>query len=975
MSQKTMIGMKNKYLILPTAVVCVIWGVVGLEIGREYQYATDQAKRETATLTQILASQVNNLFRNIDELQQAMEPLLPEPGQELADGASVNELLRAFADRITGVDALNIYDAAGVLRHSSVDELATVNVADRDHFRVLQENRDQQMSFSGLLAARTTGKISLFQLRALRDTQEQFIGAMSAVICLEPFDTLLHQVGIDPNKGVALLRRSDTTDLIARYPRHAEGDFNRPLPPDNPIRQRVLAGERSGSLHYTASTDGVKRIGYFHVLEDYPFYVQVAVSEAQALVGWWRHLWLMSGLAALVALGAVLGLRRWWQTQQVEQAALRAVQESEAQYKSLVENLNEGVWQIDPNGRTVFVNARMAAMLGYTVEEMLGKPLFSFMDASGKELAEHNLARRRTGIAERHDFEFMRQDGSRLYTSVSTAPVVDRHGVYQGALAGIQDITDRKRAEKALRLTQLSVDKAADTVFWILPDGSLFYVNEQACRHLGYSRDELLGMSVSDFDPDYNPEAFREHWLQLRTLGNMRFESKNRRKDGTLVPVEVNANYIHFEQQAYSFAFVRDISERKQAEADLIEAKQAAEAANIAKSRFLATMSHEIRTPMNGMLGMAQLLVDDPPSAEHTQNYARTILHAGQMLLRLLNDILDLAKIESGKLTLEAGIVQPTAIIQETETLFISMTQAKGLKFSACWQTPGEPRYRGDPHRLQQMLTNLVNNAIKFTPQGEVRIEARAVAEEGSRTWLEFAVRDTGIGIAADQQARLFQPFSQADNTTTREFGGSGLGLSIVHRLAQAMGGEVGVESTPGQGSRFWFRVPLEPLPAASDSRATPRTPSRPAEPTDSPQLTGQILIVEDYAFNQMLVETMLQKIGLTTQTVDNGQQAVEAVMAETHPIDVILMDVQMPVMDGHTATEHIRAWEQTQQRARLPIIALTADAFPEDRARCLSAGMDDYLPKPLVMNDLIAVLTKWLPTAPPAKKPPPDGI
>jgi CheY-like chemotaxis protein len=189
------------------------------------------------------------------------------------------------------------------------------------------------------------------------------------------------------------------------------------------------------------------------------------------------------------------------------------------------------------------------------------------------------------------------------------------------------------------------------------------------------------------------------------------------------------------------------------------------------------------------------------------------------------------------------------------------------------------------------------------------------------------------------------------------------------------MGGEVGVESTPGQGSRFWFRVPLEPLPAASDSRATPRATSRSAEPTDSPHLKGQVLIVEDYAFNQMLVETMLQKIGLTTQTVDNGQQAVEAVMAETHPIDAILMDLQMPVMDGHTATAHIRAWEQTQQRNRLPIIALTADAFPEDRARCLSVGMDDYLSKPLVMNDLIAVLTKWLPTAQPGTEPPPDAI
>ncbi len=406
--------------------------------------------------------------------------------------------------------------------------------------------------------------------------------------------------------------------------------------------------------------------------------------------------------------------------------------------------------------------------------------------------------------------------------------------------------------------------------------------------------------------------------------------------------------------------------ERRRTQAALVEAKAAAEAANVSKSRFLATMSHEIRTPLNGVLGMAQLLLSEPSEPAVTQEYARTILHSGRSLLNLLNDILDLSKIEAGRLDLEAGVVAPAELIRETETLFTTSAAEKGLQLTAQWQGPPGACYRGDPHRLRQMLTNLINNAVKFTEHGEVHIEGRAAAEEASKAVLEFAVSDTGIGVTPEQRDLLFKPFNQADSSATRRFGGTGLGLSIVSRLAEAMDGEAGVESTPGKGSRFWFRVRLEALPEGADPQPATRTAdTETAERGQPPRLKGRVLLVEDHYDNQVIIRHVLKKLGVEIEMAEDGRQGVERTMADADHIDAILMDVQMPVLDGYGATEQIRAWERAEQRPPIPIIGLTASAFPEDRERGLSAGMDDYLTKPVDLEALAGVLEQWLPSVP----------
>ena len=400
-------------------------------------------------------------------------------------------------------------------------------------------------------------------------------------------------------------------------------------------------------------------------------------------------------------------------------------------------------------------------------------------------------------------------------------------------------------------------------------------------------------------------------------------------------------------------------------------ARDAAEAANRAKSRFLATMSHEIRTPMNGILGMAQVLLLPGIEEPERVDYARTIVSSGQTLLALLNDILDLSRVEAGNLKLESVAIEPLALITDTAALFSQQARQAGLTIESSWAGAPDARYLGDPWRLRQMLSNLVGNAIKFTKQGCIRMDASEIGRSEHTALLEFAVCDTGVGIAKDKQHLLFQSFSQADNSITREYGGSGLGLSIVRNLAELMGGGVGVRSEPGQGSRFWFHVRLGLAPIDSNA-AVPVFLHHAAAPTDAQlqnTFQGHVLVAEDNQTNQAVIQTLLDKHGLQVTLVADGQQALDAltVLQPVAPFDLVLMDLQMPVMDGCTATARVRAWEAQTGRPRLPIVALTAGAFEEDRRHCLDAGMDDVLTKPIAMDALQATLARWLALRPPA--------
>ncbi len=387
---------------------------------------------------------------------------------------------------------------------------------------------------------------------------------------------------------------------------------------------------------------------------------------------------------------------------------------------------------------------------------------------------------------------------------------------------------------------------------------------------------------------------------------------------------------------------------------------QAAEAANVAKSRFLATMSHEIRTPLNGVLGMAQLLLMGPATHEEQQEYARTILNSGNTLLTLLNDVLDLAKVEAGKFTLESVDFAPAQLLQETARLMSANAAGKGLQLQVEWQGEMAGHYRGDAHRLRQMLTNLIGNAVKFTERGTVRVIGKLIPEREAteHECLHFAVSDTGIGIPSDKLELLFQPFSQIDASDTRRFGGSGLGLSIVRSLAEQMGGSVGVESVQGVGSTFWFEVRVA-LSDAEHRRAGTRTEFSSAHAGEP---VGRVLLIEDNPVNRLVVERLLNKAGLDVLHAENGLLGVAAYRDNETRIDLILMDMQMPVMDGLDATREIRNFEEASGQGRIPIIGLTANAFAADRTACLAAGMDGFLAKPVNAAELIEMIRRFAP-------------
>jgi len=388
---------------------------------------------------------------------------------------------------------------------------------------------------------------------------------------------------------------------------------------------------------------------------------------------------------------------------------------------------------------------------------------------------------------------------------------------------------------------------------------------------------------------------------------------------------------------------IMDITQRKLAEQAMVEARAAAEAANHAKSAFLATMSHEIRTPLNGVLGMAQAMTADDLSAIQ-RDRLDVIRQSGESLLAILNDMLDLSKIEAGKLDLEEVEFDLGEIARGAHATFTALANKKGLSFCLDVE-PARGVYLGDPTRTRQVLYNLISNALKFTEHGEIRVTAEYDGEA-----LTATVTDTGIGMSTDVMANLFNKFTQADTSTTRKFGGTGLGLAICKQLAELMGGSISVTSTEGRGSAFTFRVPLARV---GEARAVGHV--APEAPREAERLQIRVLAAEDNSVNQLVLKTLLHQIGVDPVMVENGQLAVEA--WEAGQWDAILMDVQMPVMDGPTAVRTIREREASTGRARTPIIALTANAMSHQIAEYLACGMDSYVAKPIEALKLFQVL------------------
>ncbi len=485
-------------------------------------------------------------------------------------------------------------------------------------------------------------------------------------------------------------------------------------------------------------------------------------------------------------------------------------------------------------------------------------------------------------------------------------------------------------------------------------EGQILLVNPAMGHMLGYANpNELLGKSMpTDVFVDAGERTrLRGLLAEAGTVKN--FKATFKRTDGSPVIVEGNVRLVKDETGAPvgTEGIVRDMTAHYQARAELIAAREAAEAAAVAKSQFLANMSHEIRTPLNAIVGLGHLLLrGELPTRQRT--YVNQIQSSARMLLGTVEHVLDFSKIEAGKLELEAVPFQLDDVIEDVVGMLSAQAQGKGVALVTALPADVPRALLGDPLRLGQVLTNLVGNALKFTRAGQVTLAVERIELGVQGALLKFSVRDTGIGISADQLARIFEPFQQGDGSTTRQFGGTGLGLSISRQIVDLMGGRIEATSTPGAGSVFSFAVLL---PLRTEAGA-------PAASTADDVLAvlrgARVLVAEDNAINQEVARELLEGVGVVVFMADNGQDAVDTVLASNGAIEAVLMDLQMPRLDGLAATRALRAHAAL---ARLPIIAMTAHALVAERERCVAAGMNDYVSKPFEPSELFALLARVL--------------
>ncbi len=545
------------------------------------------------------------------------------------------------------------------------------------------------------------------------------------------------------------------------------------------------------------------------------------------------------------------------------------------------------------------------------------------------------------------------------------------------ALDNFEREAARKRAETLLReseaLHRSILNASPDDITITDMDGNIRMISPIGVEMFGYEHEgQIIGRNVLEFLAPQDQQRATSNiglLIQESTVGSEEYRAL--RADGSGFIIEVNGDFIRAaDGTPTSMIFiVRDVTERKLIEEQLRHAKEEAEAASIAKSRFLANMSHEIRTPMNGVIGMTDLLLDTELNATQRE-YADLVKHSGRSLLRLINDILDLSKIEAHKITLEMEEFNLQKLVSGTLDLLSLKARETGLTLD--WEISNNVPLLliGDDGRLRQILTNLIGNAIKFTRQGRVSLAVTLNAEERQQVTLRFEVRDSGIGIAPDKLSLIFDPFSQADASTTRHYGGTGLGLAICKQLVELMGGTLGVESTVGTGSTFWFTAIFEKQPAGDTAPATITkadedgttvtiASAAPYHPEQRESKIPRLLLAEDDTTNQVVIRAILSRNGYHVDLATNGLEALR--LLEQNDYDLVLMDCMMPEMDGYQATAVIRDRSSGVRNHDLPIIALTANAMKEDRDVCLQAGMDDYLAKPVEVADLLLILERWL--------------
>ncbi|PKQ61822.1 hypothetical protein BZG02_14440 [Labilibaculum filiforme] len=641
------------------------------------------------------------------------------------------------------------------------------------------------------------------------------------------------------------------------------------------------------------------------------------------------------------------------------------VKETSSRMETIVNSISEIIFQTTFSGEWLYLNVAWTKITGFTIDKSIGVNAFEFIHPDDIKSC---LLKLRTLIEGESNFCFIEgriltNSGSYKWCEATIRLAKERDGIKSGFTGTVKDITERKRLEAEKNKTEekfkLIFEKSS--VAYLITKGSQFFECNKACLDLfGVSRKEdFIGRSVADFSPQYQPngalslETARTWIEECKTKGYAKFDWIHLKENGSEFPVEIALNTVPLMEGTVSFVVLNDLSERKRVEQELIIAKEKAENATLVKAQFLSTMSHEIRTPMNAVIGVTHLLSEDNPREDQIQNINILKLSADN-LMALINDILDFSKIEAGRVTVEAVEFNFRNLIQNIASVFIPRSREKGLDFIVDIDPKIPVNLIGDPTRISQILNNLCGNAIKFTDKGNVQIVVSYQERYADKLKVKFEIKDTGIGIPEHKQDEIFQSFSQADSNTTRLYGGTGLGLTISKKLIEIMGGSIDVKSDLEFGTTFTFDLHLivshHPQIKLDFTVRNYRNLNK---------VKGlHILLVEDNPMNVLMIKQFLKKWEITYEIATNGRVALEKVQSDN--FDMVLMDLQMPVMDGYEATESIRSLPGEKYQ-KIPILAITASLFNEIHTKVLNAGMNDFVSKPINPEDLYLKIEKYV--------------
>ena len=967
--------------------------------------AINSARRETQKLAESIVSEQQE---RIATARQIMDSLSQRPEVQQQNAEKVTSILREIHKISPDFSNIFIADRTGLVWATAVPTKPPFIISDRRYFKNTLANG--QLSSGEYIVSRATNRPSFNVGYPLKDDRGETVGVIAVGFLLEKYARLLERshlpkdasFGLFDHQGIFLFRGTEAEKYIGKSA--------------NPVVFREI---KDGLDDWTAITTSVaigdERIittrklrlegeatPYMYLRVGIPLETVLATANTQLLRNLILFSWVLAlavffagfvgerSIVARIALlkeaaknladgnyqtkvaalvtGGELGKLAGSFDAMAEKLLEReeALRKTEERFRSFVENANEIVFSVAADGIFTYLSPKWQDAFGYDLNETIGKAFITLVHPDDTiRCAERLRSVLETGVKQQAlEIRVRHNNGAWIWYAISGSRLQDVERNEDSFLGIGRDITKRKQAEELLTKNEERLRVIFETsqagIMLVGPDGAITFANRRMAEMFGCTMDELIASAYSDHVHPAERETgetrlrqlaageidhvyYERHYLRHCSVDFWGYLSGRRlvAPDGTT--------------QGLVFIIV-DITDQKHAMVELRHAKEAAEAANETKGRFLMNMSHELRTPMNGVLGMIQLALYENPSEKQRQ-YLETAIDSGKGLVRILNDILDLTKAEVSKLSILRDPFDLRPAVLEVVRILDLEARRKGLALNYTITAEVPERVTGDRLRLQQVLTNLVANAVKFTERGEVTVAVTCSRDPSGTPELMYTVTDTGVGIPADKQHLLFQPFSQVDDSLTRPYGGTGLGLVISREIVERMGGSITFSSRAGKGSIFTVRIPCAteaPLVVLTDPHIERERVVPVAISANTEERSLCILLVEDDAVNRVMQKLLFERSGFLTSVACNGQQAVN--LWEREAYDLIVMDVQMPVMNGIEATRIIRR-KESARGGHIPILGLTAHAYQDDVDHCITAGMDSYLTKPVDLNDLIAAV------------------